>query len=87
MLTNHVGKVLLKVRFPLCLATSIYPGRGGPGESLFRQQALSDDDDFRVEDEDDWMGDIEDIPAKSNQKKSSKFMESVATEVSNFYYV
>lgn len=85
MLTNRVGKVSLSL-LPLCSAASIYPGRGGPGESFFHQQALSDDEDFQVENEDDWIGDVEAVPSKLSQKKSSKFSQSVATEVSDFYH-
>jgi hypothetical protein len=63
-------------------ATSIYPGRGGPLDSLFPRNS-SDEEDFEMEDEADWMGDLEQIPAKSTSKHPSKFSESVAAEVSN----
>lgn len=73
-------------------AASIYPGRGGPGESGFYpsrhgdhdgNQALSDDEEIQ-EDENDWMGDtVCEAPTKSMQKRLSKFSESMATEVSS----
>lgn len=66
---------------------SIYPGRGGPGESWFYPSrdlngnpAISDDEEFQ-EDENDWMDNAE-VPAKSTRKNPSKFSESIATEVS-----
>jgi hypothetical protein len=83
---------IFALKFAYCLlsifsAASIYPGRGGPGESGFYpshdldcNQALSDDEDIQ-EDENDWMGDT-DLPTKSTQKHPSKFSESIATEVS-----
>ena len=90
MLTNRMGKFSLNATSPpvALTATSIYPGRGGPLDSLFPRnpvsnQAPSDEEDFQMEDEDDWMGDLEQIPAKSTRKHPSKFSESVAAEVSN----
>jgi hypothetical protein len=73
------------------LAASIYPACGGPGESLLTrntniEQVPSDEEDFQMEDENDWMGD-EDLPAKMSRKQPSKFSESIATEVRNIYYV
>lgn len=82
------------------LATSIYPGRGGPGESLFYPelsgQAHSDEEDFQVEDEDDWMGDTSgntlgdghdtEMPVKLTHKHS-KFSELVAAEAIVFFSV
>ena len=73
---------------------SIYPGRGGPLDSLFShshhdsgQQASSDEDDFQVEDEDDWMGDEGPVLPKSSRKNMSRFSQSVANEVSNKDYL
>lgn len=76
-----------KFVFHLPLATSIYPGRGGPLDSLFpdNKQLLSDEE---VEDENDWMGNepLGPFPTKSSQKKPSKFSESIAIEASTVIY-
>jgi hypothetical protein len=68
--------------FPASLASSIYPGRGGPLDSIFPVNDPSDEEDFQVEDEDDWMGDEEPVLAKSARNRSSKFSKLVASEVS-----
>ena len=90
VITNHFHLKSVSL-YP---AASIYPGRGGPGEYLFTrntnvEQVLSDEEDFQVENEDDWMGD-EDVPAKPSgpsRKQPSKFSESVAIEVRSIHCI
>jgi hypothetical protein len=80
-LTNHTI-FFAELRVVALTATSIYPGRGGPLDSLFPRNS-SDEEDFQVEDEADWMDDLEQTPAKLTSKHPSKFSKSVAAEVSD----
>jgi hypothetical protein len=76
------------VRSPfLCLATSFYPGRGGPLDPPSSHNPNSNEllSDEEVENEDDWMGDDEPLPTNSSKKHPSKFSKSVAAEASNIH--